>query len=109
MLERVHGPFVSDEEVARVTAHLKAQGSPDYRMEILQAAAEEADEEQDEEQDDLLVEAQAIVMESRRASISFLQRRLKIGYNRSARIMEQLERRGVVGPPDSRGERQVLV
>lgn len=109
VLERVHGPFVSDEEVARVTAHLKAQGSPDYRMEILQAAAEEADEEQDEEQDDLLVEAQAIVMESRRASISFLQRRLKIGYNRSARIMEQLERRGVVGPPDSRGERQVLV
>lgn len=109
VLERVHGPFVSDEEVARVTAHLKAQGSPDYRMEILQAAAEEGGEEEDEEQDDLLAEAQAIVMESRRASISFLQRRLKIGYNRSARIMEQLERRGVVGPPDSRGERQVLL
>jgi len=109
VLERIHGPFVSDEEVARVTAHLKAQGSPDYRMEILQAAAEEAGEEQPEEQDDLLAEAQDIVMESRRASISFLQRRLKIGYNRSARIMEQLERRGVVGPPDSRGERQVLL
>lgn len=108
LVTRIHGPFVSDEEVARVVEHVKRQGSPDYQMEILQRL--DADDEEDEETDadPLLDEAQDIVVTSRRASISFLQRKLKIGYNRSARIMEQLERRNVVGPPDSRGERQVL-
>jgi S-DNA-T family DNA segregation ATPase FtsK/SpoIIIE len=100
---------VSDEEVHRVVTHLKAQGSPEYRMEILQASDEDAEDEDPADVDALLNDAQDIVVESRRASISFLQRRLKIGYNRAARIMEQIERRGVVGPPDSRGERQVLV
>ena len=108
LVTRVHGPFVADEEVGRVTAHLKAQGTPTYQMEILAAADAEADEDPSD-LDPLLDEAQDIVLESRRASISFLQRKLKIGYNRSARIMEQLERRAVVGPPDSRGERQVLL
>ncbi|MBM4397056.1 MAG: DNA translocase FtsK [Deltaproteobacteria bacterium] len=109
LVTRLHGPFVSDEEVHRVVHHLKAQGAPEYDMEILQAAQDEADEEDPADVDPLLDEAQDIVTESRRASISFLQRKLKIGYNRSARVMEQLERRGIVGPPDSRGERQVLV
>jgi S-DNA-T family DNA segregation ATPase FtsK/SpoIIIE len=109
LLTRCHGPFVSDEEVHRVVTHLKAQGSPEYRMEILQASDEDAEDEDPADVDALLNDAQDIVVESRRASISFLQRRLKIGYNRAARIMEQIERRGVVGPPDSRGERQVLV
>ena len=108
LVTRVHGPFVADEEVGRVTAHLKAQGTPEYQMEILANADAEA-EEDPSDLDPLLAEAQDIVLESRRASISFLQRKLKIGYNRSARIMEQLERRSIVGPPDSRGERQVLV
>jgi len=109
LVTRLHGPFVSDEEVHRVVAHLKQQGTPQYDMEILQSAQDEAEEEDPADLDPLLEEAQEIVTESRRASISFLQRKLKIGYNRSARIMEQLERRGIVGPPDARGERQVLV
>ena len=109
LVTRVHGPFVADEEVGRVTAHLKAQGAPEYQMEILAAAADSEADEDPDDLDPLLDEAQDIVLESRRASISFLQRKLKIGYNRSARIMEQLERRAVVGPPDSRGERQVLI
>jgi S-DNA-T family DNA segregation ATPase FtsK/SpoIIIE len=107
-LERVHGSFVSDEEVMRVVNHLKTQGSPDYQMEIIQGADEEPEDE-DEDYDVLTEQAQDIVLESRRASISFLQRKLKIGYNRSARIMELLEKRRVVGPPDSRGERKVLL
>ena len=100
---------MSDEEVARCVAHVKTQGTPDYQMEILQNLDADAEDEDESDADALLDEAQDIVVSSRRASISFLQRKLKIGYNRSARIMEQLERRGVVGPPDSRGERQVLM
>lgn len=109
LVTRIHGPFVSDEEVARCVAHVKTQGTPDYQMEILQNLDADAEDEDESDADALLDEAQDIVVSSRRASISFLQRKLKIGYNRSARIMEQLERRGVVGPPDSRGERQVLM
>jgi S-DNA-T family DNA segregation ATPase FtsK/SpoIIIE len=109
VLSRIHGPFVADEEVGRVTAHLKAQGTPEYRMEILSSSNDSEAEEDPDDLDPLLSEAQDIVLESRRASISFLQRKLKIGYNRSARIMETLERRAIVGPPDSRGERQVLL
>lgn len=107
LLTRIHGPFVSEEEVQRVVDHLKAQGEPDYDMEILQSGANE-DPEDMEDADPLLGDAIEIIMESRRASISYLQRRLKVGYNRAARIMEQVELRGIVGPPDSRGERQVL-
>jgi S-DNA-T family DNA segregation ATPase FtsK/SpoIIIE len=109
LVTRIHGPFVSDEEVARVVEHVKKQGSPDYKMEILQQADGDDEEDEEADTDPLLDDAQDIVVSSRRASISFLQRKLKIGYNRSARIMEQLERRNVVGPPDSRGERQVLM
>ena len=106
-LERVHGSFVSDDEVVRFVNHLKTQGTPDYQMEIIQSADE--DEDMDEsELDPLTAEGQAIVLESGRASISYLQRQLKIGYNRAARIMEILEKKGIVGPPDSRGERKVL-
>lgn len=107
LLTRIHGPFVSEEEVQRVVDHLKSQGEPDYDMEILQSGASE-DPEDMEDADPLLGDAIEIIMESRRASISYLQRRLKVGYNRAARIMEQVELRGIVGPPDSRGERQVL-
>ena len=107
LVNRVHGPFVSEDEVHRVVQHLQAQGKPEYKMDILTAAAD-AEEEDPGDMDPLIEEAQNIVLETRRASISFLQRKLEIGYNRSARIMEQLERRAIVGPPNSRGERQVL-
>ncbi len=108
VLTRVHGPYVSEEEVQRVVTYLKAQGEPEYNLDILQAQAGQDEEEDPRDLDPLLDEAIGIVLEDRRASISYLQRRLKVGYNRAARIMEQIERRGVVGPPDSRGERQVL-
>lgn len=108
VVTRVHGSFVSDEEVHRVVEHLKTQGSPDYQMDILLDADDEDDDEAEDDVDSLIDEAQDIVIQNGRASISFLQRKLKIGYNRSARIMEQLERRRVVGPPDHRGERQIL-
>lgn len=108
VLQRVHGPFVSENEVHRVVAHLKAQGEPHYQMEIIQSQTE-LEEEDPADLDPLFEDALAIVKETRRASISYIQRRLKIGYNRSARIMEQMERKGIVGPPDSRGERQVLI
>lgn len=108
VLTRVHGPYVSEEEVQRVVTYLKAQGEPEYNLDILQAQAGQDEEENPRDLDPLLDEAIGIVLEDRRASISYLQRRLKVGYNRAARIMEQIERRGIVGPPDSRGERQVL-
>jgi len=108
VLQRVHGPFVSEAEVERVVRFLKAQGAPDYRLEILNRQTDD-DEISEEELDPLYNDALAIVKEERRASISYLQRRLKVGYNRAARIMEQMEKKGVVGPPDSRGERQVLL
>lgn len=108
VLTRVHGPYVSEEEVQRVVTYLKAQGQPEYNLDILQAQAGQDEEEDPKDLDPLLDEAIGIVLEDRRASISYLQRRLKVGYNRAARIMEQIERRGIVGPPDSRGERQVL-
>lgn len=108
VLARVHGPYVSEEEVQRVVTYLKAQGEPEYNLDILQAQAGQDEEEDPKDLDPLLDEAIGIVLEDRRASISYLQRRLKVGYNRAARIMEQIERRGIVGPPDSRGERQVL-
>lgn len=108
VLTRVHGPYVSEEEVQRVVTYLKAQGEPEYNLDILKAQAGQDEEEDPKDLDPLLDEAIGIVLEDRRASISYLQRRLKVGYNRAARIMEQMERRGIVGPPDSRGERQVL-
>lgn len=108
VLTRVHGPYVSEEEVQRVVTYLKAQGEPEYNLDILKAQTGSDEEEDPKDLDPLLDEAIGIVLEERRASISYLQRRLKVGYNRAARIMEQIERRGIVGPPDSRGERQVL-
>lgn len=109
VLTRIHGPYVSEEEVQRVVTFLKAQGEPQYNLDILKVPAESEETEDPRDLDPLLDEAINIILEERRASISYLQRRLKVGYNRAARIMEQIERKGIVGPPDSRGERQVLV
>lgn len=110
---RVHGAFVSDNEVHRVVEHLRAHGKPDYVHEILQAAEEQENGEGGEaaggEKDPLYDQAVVIVMESRRASISGVQRRLKIGYNRAARMIEEMERAGLVGPLQSNGSREVLV
>ncbi|MET0009875.1 MAG: DNA translocase FtsK, partial [Candidatus Thiodiazotropha sp. 6PLUC4] len=111
--QRMHGAFVDDNEVHRVVKHLKAAGQPDYLEEILQEATESvpgfpAESGDTENSDPLYDEAVQIVTETRRASISGVQRRLKIGYNRAARMIEEMERTGVVGPAENNGTRTVL-
>ncbi len=115
---RVHGAFVSDAEVHRVVGRLKAAGPPSYMDEILDGPsapipglpgeAGGGEEGGDPEQDPLYDEAVRIVVESRRASISGVQRRLKIGYNRAARMIEAMEAAGLVGPLQSNGSREVI-
>jgi len=103
-LQRVHGCYVSEEEVHAVVAHLKQQGSPEYDMGIL--ASEDEDDSSsstasaDADGDDLYNQAVRIAVEARYISTSYLQRKLKIGYNRSARIIEQMEENGIIGPSD---------
>ncbi len=111
---RVHGAFVSDQEVHKVVAHLKHSGMPDYVSDILRGDDEAADDEvaglieAGGDVDDLYDEAVRFVTETRRASVSGVQRRLKIGYNRAARMIEEMERSGVVGALQSNGFREVL-
>lgn len=105
---RVHGAFVSDPEVRRVMKFIKQQGRPNYRPEVLEAKREtEAAAAADEEYDEMYDQAVAIVTETQQASISMIQRRLRVGYNRAARMIEQMERDGVVGPPDGAKPREV--
>jgi S-DNA-T family DNA segregation ATPase FtsK/SpoIIIE len=113
--QRIHGAFVDDNEVHRVVAHLKTMGKPDYIEAILQEPLEAIPGLQDEsgggnveDSDPLYDEAVRIVTESRRASISGVQRRLKIGYNRAARLIEEMERTGIVTPAQTNGNREVL-
>ena len=118
--DRVHGAFVSDREVHAVVESLKAGSAPVYIEEVLtgppesasglpeEGAAAGAEGEADGEQDPLYDEAVRIVTESRRASVSGVQRRLKIGYNRAARLVESMEAAGLVGPLQSNGSREVL-
>ena len=111
---RVHGAFVDDPEVHRVVDFLRGLGEPDYIDEVLKGQDEEGGtallpgENGDGERDALYDQAVRIVTETRRASISGVQRRLKIGYNRAARMVEEMERAGVVGPLESNGNREVL-
>ena len=111
--QRIHGAFVSDAEVHRVVQHLKAQGEPNYIDGILTGGSEEGGELGDMEStggesDPLYDEAVAIVMKTRRASISSVQRQLRIGYNRAARLIEEMERAGLVSSMQSNGNREVL-
>jgi S-DNA-T family DNA segregation ATPase FtsK/SpoIIIE len=120
MPDRVHGAFVSDEEVHRVVEHLKASGPAEYIEGVLDEVQTMGDgvvvgatglpesSAAGDESDPLYDEALRIVTETRRASISGVQRRLKIGYNRAARLIEALEAAGVVTPPEHNGDRTVL-
>ncbi len=110
--QRVHGAFVSDQEVHRVVEYLKSHGEPDYVEGILESAEEGEELEEgnpDMETDPLYDEAVGIVMKTRRASISLVQRHLRIGYNRAARLIEQMEKAGLVSSMQSNGNREVLV
>ncbi|UCV25016.1 MULTISPECIES: DNA translocase FtsK [Azonexaceae] len=113
---RVHGAFVSDDEVHRVVEHLKATGAPEYIEDILNGSG--GDDEEggeagegggDAESDQLYDQAVDIVLKNQRASISLVQRHLRIGYNRSARLIEAMEKAGLVSTMDGRGGREVLM
>ena len=115
-ISRVHGPFVSDEEVEKVVRHLKSQGAPQYLEAV--TAEEEIPEDGavfdatamgNTEGGDLYQQAVQIVVRDRKASTSYIQRRLQIGYNRAASIMERMEDEGVVGQPNHAGKREILV
>ncbi len=107
-LVRLHGPFVSEIETRKLADFLRAQGAPDYRMEILDTKPpSEESGDGDYERDENYDEAVNIVMETGQASISMIQRRLRIGYNRAARMVEQMEREGIVSPPDGARPREV--
>ncbi|MGB5064353.1 MAG: DNA translocase FtsK, partial [Candidatus Competibacter sp.] len=114
--QRVHGAFVDDHEVNRVVEFLRQTGVPDYIDEVLAEPREDGDngsgngdgEGRSDESDPLYDDAVRIVTESRRASVSGVQRRLRIGYNRAARLVEEMESAGVVGPVQSNGSREVI-
>jgi S-DNA-T family DNA segregation ATPase FtsK/SpoIIIE len=112
---RIHGAFVSDQEVHKVVSYLKAQGEPNYIEGILTNEAEEGGADFSDigsasgaEADPLYDEAVGIVLKTRRASISAVQRQLRIGYNRAARLIEDMERAGLVSAMQSNGNREVL-
>jgi DNA segregation ATPase FtsK/SpoIIIE, S-DNA-T family len=111
---RVHGPFVADEEVEKVVRHLKKQGTPAY----LEAITEEEDdageegeggEEYGDSGNELYDQAVAIVLRDRKASTSYIQRRLGIGYNRAASLVERMEKEGLIGAANHAGKREILV
>jgi S-DNA-T family DNA segregation ATPase FtsK/SpoIIIE len=117
--ERIHGAFVDDHEVHKVVADWKKRGQPNYLTEVTDEASvssipvpgfDSASEEgpENSESDPLYDEAVAFVLESRKASISSVQRKLRVGYNRAARLIEQMEESGVVSPMSSNGSREIL-
>ena len=110
-LHRLHGVMVSDEEIQRIVDFIKKQAKPHYQEDIFDSVVEEEKNNGDEEEefDEKYDEALAIVAKDRQASISYIQRRLRIGYNRAARIIETMEREGVVGPSDGVKPREVYV
>ena len=117
-ITRIHGPFVSDDEVHRVVEYLKSQGEPNYIEGILEGGTLEGEGGDilageggagGGESDPMYDQAVAIVLQHKRASISLVQRHLRIGYNRAARLIEQMERAGLVSPMGSNGNREVIV
>jgi S-DNA-T family DNA segregation ATPase FtsK/SpoIIIE len=111
---RVHGAFVSDEEVHRVVSYLKTQGEPDYIEGVLEGGTTDGEDtgygdSGDAEKDPMYDQAVEVVLKNRKASISLVQRHLKIGYNRAARLVEEMEKAGLVSSMSSNGQREILV
>lgn len=120
-IQRVHGPFVADDEVEKIVAHLKLQGVPEYLDAITEDDGEDDDDEPSgkggsgggnsnfEDSDDPYDQAVSVVLRDGKASTSYIQRRLGIGYNRAASIIEKMEKEGIVGPANHAGKREILV
>ncbi|VAW01041.1 DNA translocase FtsK [hydrothermal vent metagenome] len=114
-LRRVHGAFVSDNEVEKIVKFLKKQGAPDYVQEVTELRDSEGDGGgfdiggNTSSGDALYDRAVAVVLRDRKASTSYVQRRLQIGYNRAATLIEKMEEEGVISPANHAGKRQILV
>jgi S-DNA-T family DNA segregation ATPase FtsK/SpoIIIE len=108
-LQRIHGAYISETELGRIIEFIKQQQEPDYDKSVVAAPQIEEDEKGDTEYDERYDDAVALVTKSGQASISMIQRHLRIGYNRAARIVEVMEQEGVVGPADGAKPREVLV
>jgi S-DNA-T family DNA segregation ATPase FtsK/SpoIIIE len=113
-ISRLHGPFVSDEEVEKVVRYLKKQGRPEY----LDAVTEEAEEGEGQggadgpdggSGDELYDQAVAVVLRDKKVSTSYIQRRLQIGYNKAASLIERMEKEGLIGQANATGKREILV
>jgi S-DNA-T family DNA segregation ATPase FtsK/SpoIIIE len=116
--QRLHGCYVDEDEIQRVVQFLKTQGRPVYNLDILKPRDEDAEGGGElsgaggpggKADDDMYDKAVYIVTTTRNASISWVQRQLRIGYNRAARLVEEMEKQGVVSPPDHTNKREVLV
>jgi S-DNA-T family DNA segregation ATPase FtsK/SpoIIIE len=118
-ISRVHGPFVSDAEVEKVVAHLKSQGRPEYLADVLAEDDDVAEADEDSAvfdqgafgapSGDIYDQAVAVVLRDKKASTSYIQRRLQIGYNRAASLMERMEKEGIVGSANHAGKREILI
>lgn len=109
-LLRVHGPFVKDSEVEKIVSYIKAQGEPEYVDVISDQFSDESDSYGgDSGGDDMYKKALEIVVNDKKCSISYIQRKLQIGYNRAARIVEEMEEKGVLSPPNHTGKREILI
>ncbi|MBW2011778.1 MAG: DNA translocase FtsK, partial [Deltaproteobacteria bacterium] len=108
-LQRIHGSFISDEELGEVIDFLKDQQQPEYVEEVTELHEEKKETLGDEDYDEKYDEAVAFVTKTKQASISMIQRHFRIGYNRAARIVEVMEKEGIVGPSDGAKPREVLV
>jgi S-DNA-T family DNA segregation ATPase FtsK/SpoIIIE len=108
-LQRIHGAYISEEELVQITRFLRAQAKPEYDEKVTEAVAPEAGTDEEQEYDERYDDAVALVTKAGQASISMVQRHLRIGYNRAARIIEVMEKEGVVGPSDGVKPREILV
>ena len=110
IIERIHGAYVSDQEVKDVVQFLKRNGEASYIESLLSADEDQSGSiDLDSSDDDLYSEAVQIVQETKKTSISFLQRKLKVGYNRAANLIESMEAKGVLSAPQSNGNREILI
>jgi S-DNA-T family DNA segregation ATPase FtsK/SpoIIIE len=113
-MQRIQGAFITEAEIAKITEHWSEQGEPDFADELLEAAQPPSDEgsgddDFDPDSDDLLEQAAQLVVEGGTASVSMIQRRLRVGYTRAGRLIDMLERRGIISGYEGSKPRQVLV